>query len=53
MDCPKCGKELLIDSVDKEGRYFWVCMNPNCSDYRKAFNPSSDEKKESAIKPKE
>ena len=51
MDCPKCDKELLIDSVDKNGKYYYVCMNPNCINYRKAFNPSTDDKKESEIKP--
>ena len=53
MDCPKCNKELLIDSVDKDGKYFYVCMNPTCTEYRRAFNPSSEETKESEIKPKE
>lgn len=53
MDCHKCDKELLIDHVDKDGKYFYVCMNPNCSEYRKAFNPSTDDKAEAEIKPKE
>lgn len=53
MDCPRCGKELLIDKVDENGRYFYVCFNPNCTEYRRAFNPSTDEKQESEIKPKE
>lgn len=52
MDCPRCSKELLIDHVDENGKYFYVCMNPQCSEYRRAFNPSTDEKVDAKIKPK-
>ena len=41
MNCPKCNSELLIDRVDKDGRYFYVCMNRACEEYRKSFNPVS------------
>ena len=54
MDCTKCGKELLIDHVDPEnGKYYYVCLNPSCTEYRRAFNPSTNEKVEAKIKPKE
>lgn len=41
MNCPKCNSELLIDKVDKYGKYYYVCMNRRCEDYRKSFNPGS------------
>ena len=49
MDC-KCGKELLIDHVNKDGRYFYVCLNPACDMYRKPFNPSTEDREEPQIK---
>lgn len=52
MDC-KCGKELIIDHVNKDGKYFWVCLNPNCDMYRKPFNPSTEDMEEPQIKEKE
>lgn len=52
MNCPRCDKQLALDHVDKEGKYFYVCMNPKCSEYRRAFNPSTQEVKESEIKPR-
>ena len=41
MDCPNCNSEVFIDRVDDTGRYWYVCLNPRCSEYRKAFNPAS------------
>lgn len=41
MKCHQCSNELYIDHVEKseDGRietYVYVCMNPQCSEYRKA-----------------
>lgn len=41
MNCQKCNSELFIDHVDKDGRYFYTCLNRQCEDFRKAFNPMS------------
>jgi hypothetical protein len=55
MECPKCDKQLMLDHVDTSDdreTYYYVCMNPRCSEYRKAFNPSSGVTVEAKIKPK-
>lgn len=52
MNCPKCNKEVLIDRQDGEGRYWYVCLNPSCPEYRKAFQPSTGETAEATIKPR-
>lgn len=52
MDCPKCDRELLIDRMDENGLYWYTCINPNCTEYRKAFNPSSGVVSEASIQPK-
>ena len=49
MNCPKCNSELLIDRVDEHGRYFYVCMNRRCADFRKAFNPGSGDMAEAKM----
>jgi hypothetical protein len=51
MQCSKCDGELLIDHVDGDGKYYYVCMNKNCTEYRKAFNPSTGVETEANIKP--
>ena len=53
MDCPKCSRELFIDRVDEGGTYWYVCMNPRCTEYRRAFNPGSGVVSSGTIKPKE
>jgi hypothetical protein len=55
MECPKCDKQLMLDHVDTSGNtqtYYYVCMNPKCTEYRKAFNPASGATVESKIQPK-
>lgn len=52
MQCSKCGSELFIDHVDDNGKYWYVCMNKVCSEYRKAFNPTTDGTQEAKIKPR-
>jgi len=47
--CPKCSKDLLIDHVDSEGKYVYVCMNPLCENYRKAFYLTEDKPAENRI----
>lgn len=54
MKCPKCKNETFLDHVEKwEGldKYFYVCVNPQCTEHRKAFSPSGEEA-EMKIKPK-
>ena len=52
MECPKCGRELLIDRVDENGKYWYTCINPSCPDFRRAFNPGSGDVTEASIKAK-
>jgi ssDNA-binding Zn-finger/Zn-ribbon topoisomerase 1 len=47
--CEVCGSEMLIDRMDKDGRIFYVCMKKTCSQYRRSFNPVTDERTESEI----
>lgn len=46
MLCPKCNQtELILDRVIKDGdneKFVYVCLNPQCPDYRKAFSPSGE-----------
>ena len=51
MLCETCNSELLIDKVDKDGRYFYVCMNPHCDKYRQSSNPTTSEISTSEITP--
>ena len=54
MKCPKCKNETFLDHVEKwEGldKYFYVCVNPQCTEHRKDFSPSGEEA-EMKIKPK-
>ncbi len=41
MLCQTCKiTELMVDSVIKDGdttKYVYVCMNPQCADYKQAF----------------
>ena len=40
MLCPKCKAETFIDHVtvnDGVTTYSYVCVNPRCEEYRKAF----------------
>ena len=40
MLCPKCKSETFIDHVtvnDGVTTYSYVCVNPRCEEYRKAF----------------
>lgn len=44
MKCPQCKNEAYIDHVIREEipggvteTYVYVCMNPQCESYRKAF----------------
>lgn len=48
--CEKCGHELMIDQVI-DGKYIYMCMNPQCENYRKAFALTGEEY-QAAIKPK-
>ena len=32
----QCTHPLMIDRVDSEGRYVYMCVNPKCKNYRKA-----------------
>ena len=47
MKCPSCSNELFVDHVspmpDGGTKYFYACINPQCSNYRKTFSPSGDE----------
>lgn len=49
MDCPKCNSELIIDH-ETGGKYFYTCLNRNCENYKKAFNPTTDEVTKAEIK---
>lgn len=49
MVCSKCGTEVYLDHM-VDGKYFYVCLNRRCSEYRKAFHPSSGEVIEAEIK---
>ena len=53
MRCPKCSRELLIDRVDESGMYWYTCINPRCTEYRRAFNPGSGAVSQATIKPLE
>lgn len=53
MVCPKCNRELMIDRMDTDGRYWYVCINPSCPDFRKAFNPGTGDVSEASIKAKD
>lgn len=40
MNCPKCKSETFIDHVTINNgvtTYSYVCVNPRCEEYRKAF----------------
>lgn len=41
--CPECGKDLLIDHVEEDGKYIYVCMNPQCKNYRKGIALTGEE----------
>jgi len=46
MKCPKCPTELILDHTKTEGDktvYVYVCLNPKCEIYRKAFTVSGQE----------
>ena len=47
----QCNHSLMIDRVDSDGRYVYMCVNPKCSNYRKAVYLDG-EKAEATIKPK-
>lgn len=49
--CEKCGQELYIDQVTKSGKYIYMCRNPKCENYGKAFALTGEEY-QAAIKPK-
>lgn len=50
MNCPNCGSELYIDHQDTAGKIFYTCLNKRCAQYKKSFNPITDEKKPSTFK---
>jgi len=46
LKCPKCPTELLLDHTKVENDktvYVYVCMNPKCPDYKKAFTASGEQ----------
>lgn len=46
MNCPQCNNETYIDHVtvnDGVTTYAYVCMNPKCQDYKKAYTLSGAE----------
>lgn len=45
MECPKCGRELLLDHVkEKDGvkEFYYACINKGCSERGKAFKPTGE-----------
>lgn len=56
MKCQTCKvTELMVDSVITKGdttKYVYVCMNPKCEDYKKAYTLDG-EKREPKITTKE
>lgn len=49
MECPKCKTQTYIDRVTPEGKYVYVCINPQCELYRKAQTLTGEDK-ETTIK---
>ena len=48
MKCPSCNNETFIDHVTKVGEtttYTYVCVNPKCPEYKKAFTLTGGETK--------
>lgn len=51
MLCPKCRLETFIDHVDTRAledgtqreNIFYVCLNPQCPDYRRGFTAAGEE----------
>lgn len=41
--CPDCGHELMIDHVEKGGKYIYTCTNPRCKSYRKGIALTGEE----------
>lgn len=52
MKCSKCGAELYIDRLDENKKIWYTCMNEKCSEFRKSFNPTTDDTEKSAMKPR-
>jgi len=44
MQCPKCGREMTVDHVENGNVFVHVCLDPKCTEYRKARTESGDEK---------
>lgn len=45
MQCPQCKNEMFIDHVEQgTGKYVYVCVNPNCAEYRQAQTLTGEEK---------
>ena len=45
MKCPQCNSETFVDHITQSGdttTYFYACVNPKCSEYRKAYTPTGD-----------
>ena len=41
MQCHNCGRELTVDHVDGE-TIVYVCLDPKCTEYRKAHTESGE-----------
>lgn len=46
--CSRCKMPMLLDRVEGNN-YYYTCTNPRCSEYKKAYTMSGQEK-ESTIK---
>lgn len=50
--CSECGSEMIIDHVsitDNIKQFYYVCVNPNCTEKGKAYTPTGSES-ESRVK---
>lgn len=52
--CSECGNEMIIDHIsetDNITQFYYTCVNPKCTEFRKAYTPMGDES-EAQVKPK-
>lgn len=48
MKCQRCSNEMYIDHTEKSAdglleKYSYVCVNPQCRDYRRAMTLTGEE----------
>lgn len=42
MICNKCKMPMFVDHVEEEDQYVYTCVNPNCTEFRKAMYGSGE-----------